>query len=125
MPGPQTQHKGTVYGESAMMKTPPRNRDSARRCAADRSTPTGGPHAANPPRGMTANLRQRYRSVIFTLALPSQRGARRERPSSLSLRPPSMRLLIDGSNLSLRFAASPNPTLYSPDGTAPPLACSR
>ena len=31
-----------------------------------------------------------------------------------------MRLLIDGSNLSLRFAASPNPTLYSPDGTAPP-----
>jgi len=27
-----------------------------------------------------------------------------------------MRLLIDGSNLSLRFAASPNPTLYSPDG---------
>ena len=40
-------------------------------------------------------------------------------------RPPSMRLLIDGSNLSLRFAASPNPTLYSPDGTAPPPACSR
>ena len=63
-------------------------------------------------------------SGIITLALPSQRGAR-ERPSSLSLRPPSMRLLIDGSNLSLRFAASPNPTLYSPDGTAPPLACSR
>jgi hypothetical protein len=32
-----------------MMKTP-QNRDSARRCAADRSTsPTGGPHAAIPP----------------------------------------------------------------------------
>ena len=27
-----------------------------------------------------------------------------------------MRLLVDGSNLSLRFAAGPNPTLYSPDG---------
>ena len=36
-----------------MMKTP-QNRDSARRCAADRGTPTGGPHAAIPPRGMTA-----------------------------------------------------------------------
>ena len=46
MLGPQTQHKGTVY--TAMMKTP-QNRDSARRCAADRSTPTGGPHAAIPP----------------------------------------------------------------------------
>ena len=36
----------------------------------------------------------------------------------------AMRLLIDGSNLSLRFAASPNPTLYSPDGTALPPVCS-
>ena len=45
MPGPQTQHKGTVYGDDE--KTP-QNRDSARRCAADRSTPTGGPRAAIP-----------------------------------------------------------------------------
>jgi hypothetical protein len=36
-----------------MMKTP-QNRDSARRCAADRSTPTGGPRAQPSPRGMTA-----------------------------------------------------------------------
>ena len=63
-------------------------------------------------------------SGIITLALPSHRGARGVRRPS-ACRPPSMRLLIDGSNLSLRFAASPNPTLYSPDGTAPPLACSR
>ena len=30
MPGPQTQHKGTVYGDD---ENAPKNRDSARRCA--------------------------------------------------------------------------------------------
>ena len=54
MPGPQTQHKGVVV--SSMMKTPRSqtgNRNSTRRCAADRSTPTGGPRAAT-PQGLTA-----------------------------------------------------------------------
>ena len=50
MPGPQTQHKGTVYGDD---ENRPKNRDSARRCAADRSTPTGGPVFAATP-GVTA-----------------------------------------------------------------------
>ena len=39
-PKPSTKSRCT-----AMIKTP-QNRDSARRCAADRSTPTGRPHAA-------------------------------------------------------------------------------
>ena len=34
MPGPQTQHKGTGYGDD---ENHPKNRDSARRCAADRT----------------------------------------------------------------------------------------
>ena len=48
MPGPQTQHKGTVYGNDENAPKP----GLGPPCAADRSTPTGGPHAVIPP-GMT------------------------------------------------------------------------
>ena len=57
---------------TAMMKTP-QNRDSARRCAADRSTPTGGPRAAIPPPGMTAPRARPVRDGVRMRGAPFSR----------------------------------------------------
>ena len=49
MPGPQTQHQGVVYGDDENAPKPNRQPElDPPMCAADRSTPTGGPRAATP-----------------------------------------------------------------------------